>query len=260
MRNFVRGRRALALAAFVSLLADPGWAAIVEYVPEPGTFVGGVARYPNVVLYALDDVGTVIDRTDMFEVVTDFVDAGIFLDLAPPDFPGGVSVVSMRTDVGDAPPVTVTTRNLGLAITIDFAALSIIEVGFSSFGGDPNLRPNELASFFGNSALGPTHDFVVGGVRFQVTAEYQPYATAELQTDGSLLVSRIGASGQGSFQRFFDDEQGRPWRVEVECCDSLSFFNEPVQPIRFISSIPEPNSALLFLSGLMLMRWRLRSA
>ena len=111
--------------------------------------------------------------------------------------------------------------------------------------------------FFGAGALGPTHDLVVGGVRLQVSVEFQPYATAELQTDGSLLVSRIGASGPDFAQRFFEDDEGRPWRIDFGGTDSLFFYHEPAQPVRFVP-VPEPGTALLMSLGLAAMgvrRW-----
>ena len=94
------------------------------------------------------------------------------------------------------------------------ATTSTLRAAYCNIGGDRFLRLNEPVGFFGAGALGPTHDLVVGGVRLQVSVEFQPYATAELQTDGSLLVSRIGASGQDFAQRFFEGRhQGRPWRL-----------------------------------------------
>jgi hypothetical protein len=62
-------------------------------------------------------------------------------------------------------------------------------------------------------------------------------------------VSRIGAGGSEGFQRFFEDDQQRPWRIDFLAPPPLDFRYEPAEPVRFVP-IPEPSTALLIGLGL----------
>lgn len=223
------------LALLLLVLASPSAASpIVEFVPEPGSFATATASFGEMVVSALDGSGNVIDQTGVFQVQTDFSDAGIRVD------PGTWTFHSYRTDAADAAPITLTTQTLGLPITIDFAPISIESVAFS-VSGDPVLPEGVLVQPVGEGAVGPTHDFVIGGQHFVHSGEYLASAQVERQADGSLLVHRFLASGQEPFERVFQDGEGRSWRVDfLESSLFFGFF--PDEPVRFVALVPEPSS------------------